>query len=348
MKNKNYGHFTQYERDRLQAMLDGGYKQKDIAEVLNRDPGSISREIKRNRKRRHRNGRTYYGRYRATIAGNKSYVRRKYSKYQGKKINEDKELREYIISGLKNFWNPDEISGKMKKDGLPFYVGKTAIYEWLYSVWGQRYCRYLPAKQYGKKKRNKYPAGKRQIIPNRIGIEMRPAEIGDNSVYGHCEADTIVSGKRTGSKAALAVVCQMKSKYLGIQKILSMKPAAFKQAIWKIKNSQAVLSLTLDNGLENREHEQFGVPTYFCDKYSSWQKPKVENSNGTIRRFFPKGCDIDDYSDEYVRMVEDILNNKPRRSLGYKTPMEIMLENNLIIKKTEAKKLHFGGELARS
>jgi len=343
MKNKNYGHFTQQERDRLQAMLDGGHKQNEIAEVLERDPGSISREIKRNRRRRHKNGRTYYGRYRATIAGNKSYVRRKYSKYQGKKINENEELKNYIIAGLKDSWNPDEISGKMKKDNLPFYASKTAIYEWLYSEWGQRYCRYLPTKQYDKKKRKKYPKSKKQIIPNRIGIEMRPAEINDNDVYGHCEADTIVSGKKTGSKAALAVVCQRKSKYLGIRKILTMKPAAFKRAIWKIKNSQTVLSLTLDNGLENREHEQFGMATYFCDKYSSWQKPKVENSNGTIRRFFPKGCDVNDYSDEYVRMVEDTLNNKPRRSLGYKTPMEIMLENNLIIKKTEAQKIALRG-----
>jgi IS30 family transposase len=343
MKNKNYGHFTQYERDRLQAMLEGGHKQKDIAEILNWDQGSISREIKRNRRRRHKNGRTYYGRYQATIAGNKSYVRRKYSKYQGKKINENEELEKYIIAGLKSFCNPDEISGRMKEENLPFYASKTAIYEWLYSEWGQRYCRYLPSKQYAKKKRRKHPKGKRQIIPNRIGIEMRPIEINNNSAYGHCEADTIVSGKKTASKAALAVVCQMKSKYLGIQKISSMKPAAFKQAIWKIKKRQTILSLTMDNGLENREHEQFGVPTYFCDTYSSWQKPKVENSNGTIRRFFPKGCDINDYSDEYVRMVEDILNNKPRRSLGYKTPMEIMLENDLIIKKTEDKKIALRG-----
>ena len=343
MKNKKYGHFTQGERDRLQIMFAGGQKQKDIAAVLKKDPGSISREIKRNRRRRHKNGRTYYGRYSATIAGNKSYVRRKYSKYQGKKINENEELKNYIIAGLKDSWNPDEISGRMKEKNLPFYASKTAIYEWLYSEWGQRYCRYLPSKQYDPRKRNKYPKSKRQIIPNRIGIEMRPAEINDNSAYGHCEGDTIVSGKKTGGKAALAVVCQMKSKYLGIQKIPSLKPAAFKQAVWKIKKRQTILSLTMDNGQENREHEQFGMPTYFCDKYSSWQKPKVENSNGTIRRFFPKGCNLDNYSDEYVRIVEDILNNKPRRSLGYRTPKEIMLENNLLIKKTEAEKIALRG-----
>lgn len=341
MKNKNYGHFTQYERDRLQAMLEGGLKQKDIAEVLKKDPGSVSREISRNRRRRHKNGRIIYGRYEASAAGNKSYVRRRYSKYQGKKINENNDLREYIISGLKQFWNPDEISGKMKRGMMPFYASKTAIYEWLYSEWGQRYCRYLPSKQYRPRKRRK--KAKKQIIPNRIGIEMRPAEINNNVVFGHCEADTIVSGKKTGSKAALAVVCQRKGQYLGLRKMPSMKPKIFKEKILNIKKTQVILSFTLDNGIENRLHEEFGANTYFCRKYCSQDKPRVENINKLIRRFFPKGCDIDNYSDEYVKMVEDALNNKPRKSLGYKTPMEVMLENNLIIKKTEDKKIALRG-----
>ena len=329
MKNKKYGHFTQSERDRIQAMLENGLKQKDIAKVLKRDEGALSREIERNRRKRHKNGMIIYGKYEASVAGNKSYVRRKNAKYQGKKINENKELREYIISGLKKYWNPDEISGRMREDKLPFYASKTSIYEWLYSVWGQKYCRYLPTKRYHPRKRRK--KSKREIIPNRIGIEMRPEEINENTIYGHCEADTIVSGKKTGSKAALAVTCQRKGQYLGLRKIPSLRPREFKKAVLNIKKTQIILSFTLDNGLENRLHEELETDTYFCDPYSSWQKSKVENINGLIRRFFPKGCDINDYSDEYVKMVEDILNNKPRRSLGYKTPREVMLENNLII-----------------
>ena len=343
MKNKKYGHLTQYERDRIQAMLDGGCTQKNIADVLERDPGSISREIRRNRKRKHKNGHIYYGPYNASIAQNKKCVRRKNSKYQGKKINENDELRKYVISGLKKFWNPDEISGKMKTEKLPFYASKTAIYEWLYSIWGQQYCCYLQSKQYDPRKRRKHPKSRRQIIPNRVGIEMRPMEITSNSVYGHCEADTIVSGKKTGSKSALVVVCQRKGQYIGLRRIQTMKPRVFKKSILDIKKTQIILSLTMDNGQENREHEQFKTPTYFCDPYSSWQKGRVENINRMIRRFIPKGCNINDYSNEYVKMVEDVLNNKPRRSLGYKTPLEIMLENNLLIKKPEAQKIALRG-----
>jgi IS30 family transposase len=341
MKNKKYGHFTQSDRDRIQAILEGGHTQKEIADVLKKDPGSVSREIERNCRRRRKNGKIYYGKYDASLAQIKSSVRRRYAKYQGKKINENRELKEYIINGLKNFWNPDEISGKMKENCLPFYVSKTAIYEWLYSEWGQRYCCYLPSKRYHPRKRRK--KAKRQIIPNRIGIELRPKEINDNIVFGHCEADTIVSGKKTGSKAALAVTIQRNGAYLGLRKIPSLRPKEFKKAILDIKKTQVVLSFTLDNGLENRLHEEFGADTYFCKKYCSTDKPKVENINGLIRRFFPKGCDINNYSEEYVKIVENVLNNKPRRSLGYKTPMEIMLKNNLIIKKTEDKKIALRG-----
>ena len=74
----------------------------------------------------------------------------------------------------------------------------------------------------------------------------------------------------------------------------------------------------MDNGLENRYHYQLGMQTYFCDPYASWQKGGVENVNGLIRRYIPKGADISQYSDEYVKMIEDILNHRPRKSLGYK------------------------------
>jgi len=90
--------------------------------------------------------------------------------------------------------------------------------------------------------------------------------------------------------------------------------------------------LTLDNGIENRFYEKLRISTFFCDPYSSWQKGGVENINGMIRRFIPKGSDISKYSDEFIRKVENILNNKPRKSLGYKTPKEVMLENGLLLK----------------
>jgi IS30 family transposase len=97
------------------------------------------------------------------------------------------------------------------------------------------------------------------------------------------------------------------------------------------------LSLTLDNGIENRQHEEIGIPIYFCDPYSSWQKGGVENANKMIRRFIPKGSDISNYSDKEIAEIVRILNNKPRESLDYKTPYEVMIKHGLLTKKVQQK-----------
>ena len=330
-KKNKYVHLDQGKRDRFQAMLDAGHKQKEIAKVLEIDKSTVSREIKRNRKRIRKKGGTINGQYQSSIAQHKAYVRRKYSKYQGMKINENKELKKYVIEKLKQHWNPDEISGKMKKEKQLFYASKTAIYEWLRSNRGQYYCRYLYSKRCRKRKR-KSPKTKRTLIPNRISIELRPKGAENKTRYGHYEGDTIVSGKKTGSKAALSITYERKAKYIDVKKIKNLRPSVNKEAILEMNSDKIVKSITFDNGIENAEHQKLGVLTYFCAPYSSWQKGGVENAIKMVRKFIPKGSDIGNYSDDYVRMVQRILNNKPRKSLNYKTPYEIMVENNLFIK----------------
>ena len=177
-------------------------------------------------------------------------------------------------------------------------------------------------------KKHKDKKAKRALIPNRISIVKRPAGATNRSRYGHYEGDTIVSGKWTGSKAALSVAYERKAKHVSIRKIKNLRPASHNRALHQMFKNQKVLSLTQDNGIENTHHGELGVKTFFCDPYSSWQKGGVENVNRMIRRFIAKGSDINDYSDDYVMMVEGILNNKPRKSLGYKTPNEVMRKNN--------------------
>lgn len=329
-KTKKYRHLDQAKRDRLQAMLDSGHKQKDIAKILGVDPGTVSREIQRNRRKIRKKGGTINGKYEATVAEHKALVWREASKYQGKKIEEDNALRAYIIEKLKLYWNPDEIAGHMKNDREPFYASKTAIYEWLRSHCGQKYCVYLYSKQYRAKK-HKLNKAKKWLIPQRIGIDKRSAGANNRSRYGHYESDTIVSGKATGSKAALSVGYERKSRHVGIRKIKNLKPESHNRALKSIFKNQKVLSDTQDNGVENTKHQELGLPMFFCDPYSSYQKGGVEHVNKMIRKFIAKGSDINDYSDDYVMMIEVILNNKPRKSLGYKTPNEVMLANNRFI-----------------
>jgi IS30 family transposase len=309
-------------------MFHDNQTQEDIARILGIVQSTVSREIKRNRRKVRIRGATKNGDYQSSVAEQKAYVRRKYAKYQGKKIHENQALEDYIVERLKQRWSPDEISGRMKYEHQPFYASKTAIYEWLYSSYGQKHCFHLYSKRFKQRKQKKNKTAK-TMIPNRVSWELRPKGAENKSRYGHYEGDTIVSGKKTGSKAALTVIYERKAKYVDVRKILNLKPAVNNEAILDMKKDKKVKSFTFDNGLENKHHEQLQVLTFFCDAYASWQKGGVEAINKMLRWFFPKGCDIGNYSDEYVKMAVDTINGKPRKSLGYKTPIEVMEENHL-------------------
>ncbi|OGZ65574.1 MAG: hypothetical protein A3C50_02885 [Candidatus Staskawiczbacteria bacterium RIFCSPHIGHO2_02_FULL_43_16] len=326
---KNKPKLNQFERDRIEAMLNDGHEQKEIATVIGRHKSTISREIKRNRRRQRTKNGPREGPYQSSVANHKAYRRRKYAKYQGKKINESRDLRKYIVEGLRHCWQPDEISGRMKATGQPFYASKTAIYEWLYSVYGQRYCRLLPSKQYRKKPRKRGGKTKRSMIKNRVGIEAKPQ--GYKHEFGHLEHDTFVSGKKTGSKAAGSVLYEPLAKYVALEKISNLKPRVNERAVQEmLKSFSQAKSITRDNGIENKCHELTPLPSYFCDPYSAWQKPYVEQVIKTLRRFFKKGCDLSQYSNEEMTFVQAILNNKPRKNLGYKTPLEVMIEHGML------------------
>lgn len=338
---KNYKQLNQFDRDRIEVMLNAGIKQNEIAKVLGRNKATISREIKRNRRRiRSRvssKNKNTDGKYQSSVANHKAYVRRKYCKFQGMKIRGDSELEQYIKIRLKKHWSPDEISGRMKLENQKFYASKDLIYQWLYSVWGQNYTKYLYSKRWQKRKR-KSKRTEKVMIPNRVGIELRPKEATNGLHFGHLEADTIVSGKSSTSKESLAVVYETKAKYINAKKVSSLRPVDFNVGIGQILSGlNQKETITLDNGFENRWHEKLGIKTYFCKPYSSWQKGGVENANKMIRRYIPKGSDISSYSNRYVKMIIQKINKKPRKSLGYKTPLEVMLENNLLTNSREQK-----------
>jgi IS30 family transposase len=328
MKKKNYEHLNQLKRDRLQALRVRGYTQKEIADILKINQSTISRELRRNCRKLRRKGGIINGKYEPGVADHKAYLRRYHAKFEWKKINQNDDLEKYIVSKLRRGWSPDEISGRMKKDKKKFYASKTAIYEWLRSNRGQRYCKYLysrryRAKKYGQKKTE------RVLIPNRVGLSLRPKGATNRTRYGHYENDTAVSGKKTGSKAALSIMYERKAKYIDAKKIKNLKPNSNNQAIEKMTEDKKVKSMTFDNGIENIKYEELNIPAFFCDPYSSWQKGGVENCVKMIRRYIPKGCDINDYSGDDIERIVALLNNKPRKSLGYKTPYEVMVENNL-------------------
>ena len=318
----------QADRDRMEALLDAGETQREIAKILKVHESTVSREKKRERRD---------GRYDAATAQHKAGMERGHSKYQGMKVEESPELKAYIIAGLKEKRSPDEIAGRMRREGQPFYASKNAIYKWLYSVYGQRYCPLLCTKRYRKRKQKKRTM--RTMIPNRKSIDCRPLGATNRTRYGHYEGDTIVAPKNAPTTDGVAIIAERKTKLLVGRKIPSLAPREMTEAMNGFEKEVVMASATMDNGIENKWHEQWNVAAFFADPHSPWQKPLVEGSIGLVRRwYFKKGTDWATVSEDTLQEALTMLNNKYRKSLGYQSALEVARAHGMI-KAKETKKL---------
>lgn len=297
-----------HARDRLEALRNAGHTQPEIAVILGVHKSTVSREIQK-RKR-------LDGTYSATVAEHKALVKREDSKYQGMKIEQHPVLKKYIVSELKRFQSPDCIAGRMKEDGVTPRVSSDAIYRWLRSVYGQRYCKYLCTKRYRKKPHSTAPD--RQIIPNMTSIHNLPPDPGWVT-----EGDTFLSPKKVSTHAAVLVVWN-DTKLMKGNLVQSLRPKHTTRVMKHIHSEYESDVMILDQGGENREHEQYGVLSAFCDKASPRQKPHVENNIGQLRKWWwPKGTDLSKISKEEFQEKLEIMNNKYKKSLRYRSANEV-------------------------
>jgi len=312
----------------MEALLDAGETQREIAKILKVHESTISREKKRERRD---------GRYDAATAQHKAGVERGHSKYQGMKVEGNPGLKAYVIAGLTAKRSPDEMAGRMKRERQPFYASKNAIYKWLYSVYGQRYCPLLCTKRCRKRKQKKKT--KRTMIPNRKSIDSRPLGATNQTRYRHYEGDTIVAPKRAGNTDGVAIAVERKTKLILARKIPSLAPREMTTAINGFAEETSILSMTMDNGIENKEHEDWNMPAFCADPHSPWQKPIVENEIGLLRRwYFKKGTDWALVTEGALQEAITFLNNKYRKSLGYQSALEVARAHGMI-KAKETKKL---------
>ena len=317
-KKRKFKHLDQYDRDRIEALLRKGHKKVEIARILKIDKSTVSREIN---KRKRKNGI-----YDADTAQHKARTKRLLSKFQGMRVESNNELKEYIIINLKQLRSPDEIAGRMEQEKKPFDASKKAIYKWLYSVYGQKYCRYLCTRRY-RPREQKDDKFKRVMIPDKISITERPSNIQLN----HFEGDTMLSPKKIKVKTSVSVACSIEAKYMCGAKIKNLKPQSMKNAVRGFDNQLHIDTMTLDSGIENRSHKEFGMPTYFCDPHSPWQKPHIENAIGLMRRWFlPKGTDLSKVTEKELQKYILILNHKYRKSLNYRSAYEVALERGIL------------------
>jgi transposase, IS30 family len=298
------------DRLNIKILLNKRHSFRLIAQSMERSVNTISYEVKVN------GGVLGYNPYNANQY---AITRKKNSKLQWKKIDENNDLKNFIVEKLEKYWNPDEIAGYMKRKKMKIQISKNSIYRWLYSPRGQQYCRLLYSKRYTKKKRLKKT--ERVMIPERVSIHKRHLGADNRTRYGHWEDDTVVS--RKGCSGGLSVGCERKARFIVAKKVTSMSTSEHMEAIQKQISAYKTLSITFDNGIENKQHKSLGVPTFFCEPYSSWQKGGVENANKMIRRHFPKGTNFREVSQKKVDEVVGIINNKPRKILGYKTALEV-------------------------
>lgn len=318
-KGAQFRHLTEHDRDRIHALYGNGYNQKAVAEVLGVNPGTISRELAR------------YGRktwrYNSTRAEKDAKNKRMRSKRAGMKVESRPELKKRIIAELKELRSPDEIAGRMKQEKLAVRIGTNAIYKWLYSDHGKEYRQYLCSRRVSKKSQSRL--SKRHLIPNRISLRERP----DDGTQIHGESDLFVSPMSLHSKTVGHLTVVPKAHLLVGQLIANKSPHTMVTSMKVIQRQVAVTTWTMDNGIENQYHEQFGIPTYFCTPGSPWQKPHVESSIGLTRRWFlPKGTDLAQVPDDTFQSMLFTLNHKYRKSLGYRSAYEVAMECGIIEK----------------
>lgn len=307
-----YKHFTKLDRKELSVLLNKGYSLRDIGRVLKKNPSSISREIQTN---------SVKGIYDPDKANQKARTKRKESKYLGMKIINNPDLEEYVRNKIASHCTPDQIAGRLREvDQHLLYVSPVSIYKYLYSIYGQSLCKYLPSKRYHRRKRGQKKQ-RREIIKNRVFIDRRPKTINERKRFGHFEGDVLGTPK-SDQKRIIGLV-ERQSLYLMADQVKQLKYAVdgFNKQLNPYR--EILGSITLDNGPENARHNELETKTYFCRPYSSWDKPLIENTFGRLRRFIPKKQRIRNLSDEQLQQIVNIMNNTPRRLLSYRTPQEV-------------------------
>jgi IS30 family transposase len=231
-------------------------------------------------------------------------------------------------------WSPELIAGRLKKENGQSLICHETIYHFIYAKENKylKLWEYLPKKQF---KRRRRPGRKvqRVHIPDRVSIHERPAEVESRSTIGHWEADCMEGGRKNTVGVHLAV--ERKSRFIQatlVARIGAKEIAAAWQQIFANLSPTLLQSVTMDNGSESVSHtllHQFGLKTFFADPYASWQKGSVEQSISLLRRYLPKGTRLTNLENEELGDIVEELNNRPRKVLEFKTPLEILDEEGV-------------------
>ena len=314
------------EREEISRGLAAGRTLRNIAEELGRAPSTISREIRRNSSQRG---------YRAHRAEYRAQARARRPKTC--LLERNARLRDLVIEKLQRNWSPRQISGYLIEQfstDPSMRVSAETIYRSLFiqarGVLKKDLIKHLRS---GRRTRRAKAASARVIhargIMDAVRISERPAEAEDRAVPGHWEGDLLVGSKHT----KIATLVERKTRYVMLVKMPGDDSQSIVDALARTVQklpTELRRSLTWDRGSEMAQHKRFTVATdvqvYFCDPQSPWQRGSNENTNGLLRQYFPKGTDLSQHSQPYLDHVARELNERPRETLGFRTPAAKLAE----------------------
>lgn len=313
-----YKHLTQEERYHIQAYKQAGYSQKYIANEIGVNPGTISRELKRNSS-------TQTKSYSAINAHKVSTTRRMYaSKKSNKKM--DVKLKNIIKKYIIEDWSPEQISTRLKAVNIA-NISHVRIYQFVEQDKQQGGDLYTHLRFYHTgHRRAKYGSKSKGRIKGRTSISQRDKIVDDKSRIGDWEIDTIVGANQKG---AITTVVERATSLVRISIPTTKKAIEIENETIRILKplKNKIYTITSDNGLEFANHQNISKALdykhYFCHPYSSWERGLNEYTNGLIRQYIPKGTSFENITPEYIKMIEDKLNNRPRKALNWKTPNEV-------------------------
>lgn len=308
---------TEDERDCIAMLRSQGISIREIGRRLSREHSTILREIKRNR----------FGEYYVAIHAQNLAEERK-SEAGRRTPLKNKLIYSYVLEKLGEGWSPEQIAGRLALEQGKHIISHETIYRFIYGKENkeEKLWEYLPRKQKHRKKQHGRSSQKIRI-PDRVSIHLRPEVINLRQELGHWEGDT-VEGK--GRRESIHTEVERASRFLMAAKIAAITSEETAKAQLKLFEAlpqKARQSTTLDNGKENHLHivlNTIGIKTYFADPYSSWQRGTNENTNGLLRRYLPKKTSFLTLSEQELNDIVWELNNRPRKVLNYKTPIEIL------------------------
>jgi len=320
---KTWSQMDLMEREKLFGLLKQGESIRSCARRIGRSHTTLMRELKKH---------TKYGKaYIPCLAQRRHEYWTK--RQRSRSALKNTQVYVYVREKLRLGWSPEAIEGRLPLDELHQSISHETVYSYIYKNKRRKrdFVKYLTQKHGKRRKQTGRSVNKLSKIAHAVPIRKRHFLVDTRTTIGHWEGD-LMEGLRSDHKV-LSVEVERVTRFTKLSLLPSKKSLCKSYALTRSLHplpKRARKTLTVDNGPENSSHQtwtkELGIKVYFCAPYHSWEKGSVENMNGRIRRYIPKGMSIETITHEQIVALEEILNNTPRKCLGYKTPNEKMRE----------------------